>query len=261
MIKNYERYNTFYRNSTDGDGHLFAAYAAARRPAPAAAAAFSAPAISIHSLRRAWLANIPGCADVNGKSGFRRNRRLCRYIARLPARELAACRDRKHSIRLCSEFVVVNLGELPCHNAYGTHILYCSYTPNSGGINGMYTYVVQPGDTLLDIANRFGVSVEELAQDNDLADGVIYVGQPLRMMPTGQPVAPGGFPGPGFPGPGFPGPGFPGPGFPGPGFPGQRLERRVERLERQVERLQRESDRQQQEINQLERRVRRLEGR
>ena len=42
------------------------------------------------------------------------------------------------------------------------------------------TYVVQPGDTLGEIADRFGVDVEALAAANDITDpGLIYAGQTL----------------------------------------------------------------------------------
>lgn len=52
-------------------------------------------------------------------------------------------------------------------------------------------YVVQPGDSLSVIADRFGMSVEELAQANDIADpNLIQVGQKLVIPgPTPIPAA------------------------------------------------------------------------
>jgi len=44
------------------------------------------------------------------------------------------------------------------------------------------TYVVQPGDTLLTIAARFGVSVSRLASANGLSwDSWVYTGQRLTI--------------------------------------------------------------------------------
>lgn len=52
-------------------------------------------------------------------------------------------------------------------------------------------YVIQPGDSLSAIADRFGMSVEELSQANDIADpNVIQVGQKLVIPgPTSIPAA------------------------------------------------------------------------
>ncbi|PYI52989.1 LysM peptidoglycan-binding domain-containing protein [Paenibacillus flagellatus] len=112
-------------------------------------------------------------------------------------------------------------------------------------------YIVQPGDTLYSIANRYGVTVQALLQANNMsAPGNLFAGQTIFI-----PRPPGPFP---------PGPFPPGPG---PG-PGRQLEQRVTRLEAETERLQRrlqrtdnELDRLEQRVNRLEDRVRRLEGR
>jgi LysM repeat protein len=52
-------------------------------------------------------------------------------------------------------------------------------------------YVIQPGDSLSAIADRYGISVEELSQANDIADpNVIQVGQKLVIPgPTSVPAA------------------------------------------------------------------------
>jgi|GEM_PF-1394825 putative chitinase len=107
-------------------------------------------------------------------------------------------------------------------------------------------HTVQPGETLYSIASRYGVSVEALMQANNLTDGMIFVGQTLRIPSPGT----AGF--------------FP--PLPFPPIPGGRLEERVERLERQVQSLERQSsamDRRlnslEAEVNRLNQRVRRLE--
>lgn len=50
-------------------------------------------------------------------------------------------------------------------------------TTPSENING--TYVVQKGDSLWSIANRFGVTVNELIAANDLKDSILTIGQVL----------------------------------------------------------------------------------
>lgn len=53
------------------------------------------------------------------------------------------------------------------------------------------TYVVQDGDTLVAIAARFGLSLEALADFNNLLDpNQIVAGSVLRLPPVGQPDAP-----------------------------------------------------------------------
>ncbi len=47
-------------------------------------------------------------------------------------------------------------------------------------------YLVQPGDTLSDIASRFGTTIDNLMMSNGIADpNVIYSGQALRLQPSG----------------------------------------------------------------------------
>lgn len=61
---------------------------------------------------------------------------------------------------------------------------------NINGGKFMMTYTVQPGDTLYTIANKYGVSVEEILRYNGivLADD-LYVGDILR-IPNGNPRVP-----------------------------------------------------------------------
>ncbi|MGC5325056.1 LysM peptidoglycan-binding domain-containing protein [Brevibacillus sp. SYSU BS000544] len=88
-------------------------------------------------------------------------------------------------------------------------------------------YVVQPGDTLFSIANRFGVDWQEIVRVNRLRPPfILFVGQTLQI------------------------PGI-GPRPPRPPVP-ESVDRRLDRLERQVNRLDERVDR-------LERRVTRLE--
>jgi LysM repeat protein len=52
--------------------------------------------------------------------------------------------------------------------------------PQSASTSGGGTYVIQPGDTLLRIAARFGVTVNSIIQVNNLANpNLIYAGQTL----------------------------------------------------------------------------------
>lgn len=54
--------------------------------------------------------------------------------------------------------------------------------------DGQPVYVVQGGDTLLNIATRFGVTIESLARANGLPTTKILIGQKLIIPPTGEPA-------------------------------------------------------------------------
>jgi LysM repeat protein len=117
----------------------------------------------------------------------------------------------------------------------------------------MYTYVIQPGDTLGNIAYQFGTTVQAIMQANGIVNpDLIYVGQTIMIPVSGQsPVFPAPFPGfPGVPGGqqgGYPG-SFPG-GHPGhiphpyPGHGGNSVDERLDRLETRVRNLELRVDR------------------
>ncbi len=53
------------------------------------------------------------------------------------------------------------------------------------------TYTVQPGDTLLGIAERFNITVEDLAARNDILDpNNVFAGQKLELPQPGERVGP-----------------------------------------------------------------------
>jgi len=57
-------------------------------------------------------------------------------------------------------------------------------TPETGSIQGLQfgserTHIVQPGDTLYNISRRYGVSVEQLQQRNNIPGNIIRVGEQL----------------------------------------------------------------------------------
>ncbi|MBP1932370.1 LysM peptidoglycan-binding domain-containing protein [Ammoniphilus resinae] len=110
----------------------------------------------------------------------------------------------------------------------------------------MISHVVQPGENLWMIAQRYGVSVQQIMRANGISDpNLVFVGTTIRIPIQSGP--------PSVPVPGYPSP-SPGPGpSPGP-FPGRQLEQRVDALEREVNQLGRR-------VGNLENRVRRLEGR
>jgi len=67
--------------------------------------------------------------------------------------------------------------------------------PTAPATTGQETYTIQPGDTLFSIAQRFGLTVEELAQANNIADpSSIEAGQVLTIPARGTaaPTAAGG---------------------------------------------------------------------
>jgi LysM repeat protein len=55
----------------------------------------------------------------------------------------------------------------------------------------MVTYIVQPGDTLTLIAQRFGSTVASIVSVNNISDpNLIFVGQVLQIPVAGAPPAP-----------------------------------------------------------------------
>jgi murein DD-endopeptidase MepM/ murein hydrolase activator NlpD len=62
--------------------------------------------------------------------------------------------------------------------------------------SGARTHVVRPGESIAGIAGRYGISQAQLVAANGLTDGRVYVGQQLRLVPTGgTPAAASGSPG------------------------------------------------------------------
>ncbi|MFQ5575850.1 MAG: LysM domain-containing protein, partial [Anaerolineae bacterium] len=71
-------------------------------------------------------------------------------------------------------------------------------SPVANGAGSEHVYTVQPGDTLFEIAARFGVRMTRLARANNIANvDLIEVGQPLTIPPAeaaSPPAAPLPFP-------------------------------------------------------------------
>lgn len=101
-------------------------------------------------------------------------------------------------------------------------------------------YIVQPGDTLYEIATRFGTTVDAILRANRLQSPMLYVGQML-FIPVHHGPGPAPAPGP------APMP-TPVPSGPGVG----NVERRIERLENQMNRLENQ-------VRRLTNRVQRIE--
>lgn len=76
----------------------------------------------------------------------------------------------------------------PPDTAYVTPQEYTPIQAQGGVITGEAStpfYVVQPGDTLFDIAQQFGVDVNALVSVNNLVDDTIYPDQLLYLPPVG----------------------------------------------------------------------------
>jgi LysM repeat protein len=58
--------------------------------------------------------------------------------------------------------------------------------------SGCVGHVVQPGDTLYSLANRYGTTVDKIKQDNGLSSDTIYVGQTLQICGGGGSGGSGG---------------------------------------------------------------------
>ncbi len=56
---------------------------------------------------------------------------------------------------------------------------------SGGGQSGSTTYTVKSGDSLYLIAQRFGITVNQIRQLNGLSSNTIYVGQTLKVSSTG----------------------------------------------------------------------------
>ncbi|MDR2212264.1 MAG: LysM peptidoglycan-binding domain-containing protein [Pseudomonadales bacterium] len=69
--------------------------------------------------------------------------------------------------------------ELTIHSATSTHLEPAAPAPAATAQQNLRNYEVRPGDTLSNIANRFGLSVEAIKQRNALPDGTVHVGQNL----------------------------------------------------------------------------------
>lgn len=63
--------------------------------------------------------------------------------------------------------------------------------PSPPPADGFREYIVQPGDTLFSIANRFGVTVQDIVRANNIADpNRIFPGQRLVIPTPGVPIPP-----------------------------------------------------------------------
>lgn len=58
-----------------------------------------------------------------------------------------------------------------------------AYLASAGGSGGTVEYTVRQNDTLIEIANSFGVSVNQIKRLNNLNNSRIYVGQKLNIKP------------------------------------------------------------------------------
>lgn len=89
-------------------------------------------------------------------------------------------------------YTTVPITSLPVTNASGTPT---TPPPVVTPPATSQTYIVQVGDTLSEIAQRFGVTLTSLAQMNNILPPayVIYVGQTLVIPGTGGPTTPTGY--------------------------------------------------------------------
>lgn len=69
-------------------------------------------------------------------------------------------------------------------NSLANDVLYVGQKlliPQANGGNQMFPYVVQRGDTLFSIANRFGITVDMLKRFNNLGSDLLMIGQQLSI--------------------------------------------------------------------------------
>ncbi|RJS61560.1 hypothetical protein CJ483_17160 [Bacillus sp. PK3_68] len=64
-------------------------------------------------------------------------------------------------------------------------------TPQQTKISGSFNHVVQSGDSLWKIANKYGTTVEKIRQDNQLKTDALQIGQKLIITPKGSTAKPG----------------------------------------------------------------------
>ncbi|KIL76968.1 muramidase family protein [Bacillus badius] len=57
--------------------------------------------------------------------------------------------------------------------------------------NGSATHIVQTGDNLWKIANKYGTTIEKIRQDNQLKTDALKIGQKLIIAPKGSAIKPG----------------------------------------------------------------------
>ncbi|MED0665375.1 LysM peptidoglycan-binding domain-containing protein [Bacillus badius] len=57
--------------------------------------------------------------------------------------------------------------------------------------NGSATHIVQTGDNLWKIANKYGTTIEKIRQDNQLKTDALTIGQKLIIAPKGSEIKPG----------------------------------------------------------------------
>src|SRR3546814_8315292 len=71
-------------------------------------------------------------------------------------------------------------------------------TPRSSGVTptrtGATHHVVRAGETISGIASRHGIPQAQLIAANGLTGGVVYTGQRLSLLPSGESAAPGAGP-------------------------------------------------------------------
>ncbi|WP_285615240.1 LysM peptidoglycan-binding domain-containing protein, partial [Pseudobacillus badius] len=53
------------------------------------------------------------------------------------------------------------------------------------------THIVQSGDSLWKIANKYGTTIEKIRQDNQLKTDALTIGQKLIIAPKGSEIKPG----------------------------------------------------------------------
>ena len=94
------------------------------------------------------------------------------------------------AIRICTISLVIFVvttacrGERPPEPVTDTFPVKVTQVPQSDSKEFRESYVVERGDTLIAIADRFGIHLNDLVSENNIADPtMIYVGQVLLIPP------------------------------------------------------------------------------